>query len=60
MRRYEMMKYKLKTLTLDGHILNFTISKYQRVGDSFEFIDEKTGDFKCFPASRTSIEEVMG
>jgi len=53
-----MMKYKLKTLTLDGHVLIFTISKYQRVGDSIEFIDEKTGDFKCFPAGRTQIEEV--
>jgi len=53
-----MMKYRLKTLTLDGHLLVFTISRYKRIGDSIEFIDEKTGDFKCYPSSRTSIEEV--
>ena len=47
------MRYKITTLTMDNFVLKYTISKYTRVGDSIEFVDERTKMFKSFPASRT-------
>lgn len=52
------MRSKITILTFDERVIRFYVDSYKRVGDSVEFIDERSGLFKSFPANRCQIEEV--
>jgi hypothetical protein len=55
----EMTRYKIQYLTLQGHVLTFTVSKYDINENGIViFTDEKNGEIKNFHISRCEISEV--
>ena len=51
-------RYIIQYFTFNGRVLTFHISNYKEEGNFIEFIDEKTGIKKKFPAARCEISEV--